>query len=105
MSGSEKHVKQRHVFAWRLTQRVFSWSEMMGKNCRGKQKKGALGQIKLDFIKRAALKWYPTSPDEEEDAWAKCITAIDKGFRNRYPAKNLKTSDVGKNNIMPIGMP
>ena len=70
-------------FATRLVRTLFSFEELINRNCRGSKGKEALDSSKLTTVKEYCFKMYPTPPGLREQQWGKCIIAIDEYLRRK----------------------
>ena len=70
-------------FATRLVRKLFSFEELVNRNCRGSKGKEALDSSKLTTVKEYWFKMYPTPPGLREQQWGKCVIAIDEYLRQK----------------------
>lgn len=70
-------------FATRLVRKLFSFEELVNRNCRGSKGKEALDSSKLATVKEYCFKMYPTPPGLREQQWGKCVIAIDEYLRRK----------------------
>lgn len=70
-------------FAAKFLSVVFKPEELVNRNCTGTRGKGALDAVKVDIVRKCALKMYPCSPAMEEGVWRKCVIAIDEFLRRK----------------------
>lgn len=76
-------------FAVNVARMLFTPEEMRESNCRGVKDKHPLDRKRLDFIKRAVLKYYNVLPDCEMDVWKQCMQSIDTRCRHERRLLNL----------------
>lgn len=74
-------------FAAKFLSVVFKPEELVNRNCAGTREKGALDAVKVNVVRKYALKMYPSSPAMEEGVWRKCVIAIDEFLRRKKGGK------------------
>ena len=75
-------ANSRRNFAFKQSERMFTYNERLSSNCQGKRGKKALDAKRLNLIKMNTLKLWPLeSKEDETSAWRECRKAIDEGGR------------------------
>ena len=70
-------------FAVKLTQKFYSASELVNRNCRGTWGKEPLEPTKLAGVRECTFKFFPTPSTLKEGQWKKCVIAIDEYVRRK----------------------
>ena len=75
-------ANSRRNFAFKQSERVFTYDERLSSNCQGKRGKKALDAKRLSLIKMNTLKLWPLENKKDEtSAWRECRKVIDEGGR------------------------
>ena len=79
---------------------MYSEEERMKSNVRGVVGKDRLDATKMACVRAVTFKEYPTEPEEfEQEAWKKCITAMDTANRLLKRTRSLSAYERSRSEL------